>query len=268
MYRIATFWPFTATSCWLPVKRRYFRLTFGHVRSRDVISCHVTASSCELQPCRKWNVHYMQGFGLLQPLFCDFRSNNVTFVSLTATWGHVTSFSATWLPPPASYSIVGSEMYSIREFWPSRATSRWLLVKWVPSGWLPVTWGHVTSFPVTWLPPPACYSLVGSEMYRIQKFLPSTGASRWLSVKWRHFRVTCAHLRSRDVISCLVSVSLSELVPCREWNVQYTRVFGFLQPLPGTSSQKTLLPGHFWSRKVTWRHFLSHDCLLLRATAL
>jgi len=30
----------------------------------------------------------------------------------------------------------------------------------------------------------------------------------------------------------------------------------------------TLLPGHFRSPEVTWRHFLSRDCLLLRATAL
>ena len=26
---------------------------FRHLRSRDVISYHVTASSCEIQPCRK-----------------------------------------------------------------------------------------------------------------------------------------------------------------------------------------------------------------------
>jgi len=30
----------------------------------------------------------------------------------------------------------------------------------------------------------------------------------------------------------------------------------------------TSLPGHFRSPEVTWRHFLSRDCLLLRATAL
>jgi len=34
-----------------------------------------------------------------------------------------------------------------------------------------------------------------------------------------------------------------------------------------TSGQMTLL-GHFRSPEVTWRHFLSRDCLLLRATAL
>jgi len=35
-----------------------------------------------------------------------------------------------------------------------------------------------------------------------------------------------------------------------------------------TSAQMTSLPGHFWSPEVTWRHFLSCDCLLMRATAL
>jgi len=34
-----------------------------------------------------------------------------------------------------------------------------------------------------------------------------------------------------------------------------------------TSAQMTSLPGHFRSPEVTWRDFLSHDCLLLRATA-
>jgi len=47
-------------------------ITSGHLRSRDVISCHVTASSCELQHCRKWNVLYSPVFGLLQPLPGDF----------------------------------------------------------------------------------------------------------------------------------------------------------------------------------------------------
>jgi len=89
----------------------------SHLRSRDVISCHVTASPCELQPCRKWNVQYTRVFGLLQPLPGDFRSNDVTSGSLPVTWGHMTSFSVPWLPPPASYSLVGSEMYSIREIW-------------------------------------------------------------------------------------------------------------------------------------------------------
>jgi len=35
-----------------------------------------------------------------------------------------------------------------------------------------------------------------------------------------------------------------------------------------TSGQLTSLLGHFRSPEVTWRHFLSRDCLLRRDTAL
>jgi len=265
----ASFRPSTATSRWLPVKWRHFRVTSGHLKPREVTSCLVTASSCELQLCRKWNVQYSPVFGLLQPLPGDFWSYDVT------------------------------------------------------SGSLPVTWGHVTSFPVMWLPPPANYSLVGSEMYSILQFSAFYSHSRWLPVKWHHFRVTFGHLRSRDIIFCHVTSSSCELQPCRKLNVQYTLVFGVLRPLPNefrsndttsgslavtwghvtsfpvtwlpppasyslvgsemcsirqfsvfyshfqvTSGQMTSLPGHFRSPHVTWRHFLSRDCLLLRATAL
>jgi len=101
-------------SRWLPAKWRHFWVTSGHLRSRDIISCHVTASYCELQPCRKWNVQYTRVFGLLQALPGGFRSNDVSSESLPVTWGHVT-FPVTWLPPTASYSLVRSEMYSICE---------------------------------------------------------------------------------------------------------------------------------------------------------
>jgi len=184
----------------------------GHLRSHNVNSCHVTASSCELQPRRNWNVPYTRAFGLLQPLPGDIQSNDVTFGSLPVTWGHVT-FPVMWLPPSASYSLVGSEMYSMRVF---------CLVEPLPGvfrsndltyGSLPVTWGHVTSFPVTWLPPPASYNLEGSDRYHIREF----------SAFSSHFQVT--------------------------------------------SSQMTSLQGHFPWLEVTWRHFLSRDCLL-RATAL
>jgi len=111
----ASFWLSTATSRWHPVKWRHFRITSGHLRLRDIISCHVSASSCGLQAGRKWNVRYTPVFGLLQPLPGDFRSNDATSGSPPVTWGHVTSFPVTWLPPRASYSLVGSEMYSIRQ---------------------------------------------------------------------------------------------------------------------------------------------------------
>jgi len=189
----------------------------GHFRSPAVAWRHFlwrAASSCELHPCRKWNIQYTPVFGLLQTVPGDFRWNVVT------------------------------------------------------SGALPVPWGHVTSFPVTWLPPPASCSLVGSEMYGIPSCRPSTSTSRWLPVKWRHFRVTPCHLRSRDVNSCHVTASLLRAILFWRWNVEYTPVYGFLQPLPGDLRSNDVTSG--WL-SVTWGHvrsFVSCDCIPLRAAAL
>ena len=47
------------------------RVTSDHVGSRG-ISCDVSASSCERQPCRKANAPKTRVFGLLQPLPGDF----------------------------------------------------------------------------------------------------------------------------------------------------------------------------------------------------
>jgi len=179
----------------LPGDFRSPEVTWGH-------SCHVTASPCELQPCRKWNVRYMPVFVPLQPLPGDFHSNDLTSGSLPGTRGQVTSFPVTWLTPPASYSLVGIEMYSIRQY--------------------SALYSH---FQVT-------------------------------SVKWRHFRGASGPLRSRDVISRQVTTSHYELQPCRKWNVRYTPVFGILQPLPGTSGQMTSLPGQFRVPEDKWRRFL------------
>ena len=63
----------------------HFWVTSDHVRARDVISCNMTATSCELQPCRSSNVHKTQVFNLLQPLPGDFRSNDVIFGPLLVT---------------------------------------------------------------------------------------------------------------------------------------------------------------------------------------
>jgi len=60
-------------------------VTSGHVRSRDVICCHLNATSCKLLLCSSWNLHKMQVFGLLEPLPGDFRSNDVTSRSLPVT---------------------------------------------------------------------------------------------------------------------------------------------------------------------------------------
>ena len=60
----------------------------GYLRSRDVISCHVTAPSHGLQPCWSANVHKNPVFGLLKPLPGDFQSNYVASGSLLVTWSH------------------------------------------------------------------------------------------------------------------------------------------------------------------------------------
>ena len=135
------------------------------------------------------------------------------------------------------------------------------------NSWVGVTLGLVT-FPVTWLPLSASYSLVGSEMYSRCHFRHPTAASRLLPVKRRHFRVSSGHLWSRDVISCHGTASFCELQHCRKWNVQYMPVLGPHSHFQVTCGQMTPLPGHFRSPEVTWRHFLSHNYLLLWATAL
>jgi len=63
-------------------------VTYGHLRSREVISGQLNPSYPKLQPCRKWNAHYARVFGLLQTLPGDFRSN-VTSGSLPVTWDDV-----------------------------------------------------------------------------------------------------------------------------------------------------------------------------------
>jgi len=80
----STYRPSTATSWWLPVKWRLVRVISGHVRSRDVIFRHVTATLFELQPCRSSNVPKTQLISLLQPL-------GVSFGQMTSLPGHFRS---------------------------------------------------------------------------------------------------------------------------------------------------------------------------------
>jgi len=122
---------------------------FQCLRSRDVIFFRVTPSYCELRPCKEWNVQCTWVLGLLQPLPGDFRSNDVTSGSLPVTWRRE-SFLIAWLPPTASYGLVGSEMYSIREF--SAFYSHFQIpVKWRPFLVTFVYLSFVTSFPAAWL---------------------------------------------------------------------------------------------------------------------
>jgi len=84
---------------------------FCHVRSQDMFSSHVTATSCMLQPCRNSNVPKTWLRGLLHLLPGDFQSNDVTSESLPVRSGHVTGFSLTRLPPAAGFSPVGVQTH-------------------------------------------------------------------------------------------------------------------------------------------------------------
>jgi len=205
----ASFLPSTAPSRWLPVKSRHFRVTFGHLRSCDVIFTHVTASSCELQPCRKWNVQYSQ-------LSAFYSHTKVTSSQMTSLAGHFRSPEVTWrfLPRAAS----SCELHPCRK-WNVQYTPVFSLPQPLPGdfhsndftlGSLPVNWGHATAFPVTWLPPPAIYSLVWSEMYSIRRFSAfhshlqvssvqmTSFSGHFLSpeVKWCHLSGDCLFLRA------------------------------------------------------------------------
>jgi len=124
------------------VKWRHFRVISGHVRSRDVISCHVTATTCELHHCRSLNAPKTRVVGLLQPPPYNFRSNDVTSGSFPGTWGHVTSFPVTWLPPPASYSPVGANVRETCVFHILQSLPIDIRPNDITSGSLPVKWGH------------------------------------------------------------------------------------------------------------------------------
>jgi len=153
-------------------------------------------------------------------------------------------------------------MYSIREI---LAFYSHFLVTSGQVTLLPVTWRHVTPFPVTWLPPPARYSLVGTEMYSVREFLAFNNQFRWLPVKWRHFRVTFGHLRSHDVIFCHVTAFYRELQFCRTWNVQYTRVWfstATSRWLPVKSRLSRVTFGHLRSCDVFYCYMTASSCEL------
>jgi len=79
----------------------------GNFWSPEITWRHFLLRDCILlraKPCRKWNVHYTQVFGLSLPLPGYIRWNDVTSWSLPVSWNHVMPFSVTWLPPTASYS--------------------------------------------------------------------------------------------------------------------------------------------------------------------
>jgi len=296
------------------------RVTSVHLRSSD-ISCYVTATSFELQPCRKSNEQYTPVFGLLQPLPGDFRSNDVTSGSLPVTWGDVTSFchvtaSSCEVQPCRKWNARYAPVFSLLQplqvtsgqmtslpghFRSSEVTSRLFLScdcllpnlqtcrKWntlympvfgllqplpgdfrsndVTSRPLPVTWGHLLSFPVTWRPPPASYCFVRRQTHCICQFSAFYSHFALISGQMTSPPGHFGQLRSRDVIYCHVIASSCELTPCRSPTPSIHQFSAFYSHFEVTSGQMTLLPGHFWSPEDTYRRFLSRNCLLLRNTA-
>jgi len=93
----SSFRPSTATSRLSLEKGRHFQVSYGHVRSCDVIFCHVTAI-CEFQTSRSWNKPKTQDLA-----FCSHfqvTSGQMTtlpycFCSLPVTWHHFLSLTAT-----------------------------------------------------------------------------------------------------------------------------------------------------------------------------
>jgi len=91
----------------------------------------------------------------------------------------------------------------------------------VTSGQMMSLPGHFRSFEVTsrHLLSPDCLLLRATALLEAKctkyEFWLSTLTSRWLSIKWHHFRVSSGHLRSHDVISCLVTASSCKLQRCR-----------------------------------------------------
>jgi len=178
----------------------YLWVTSCHLRSRDVIFCNVTASFCQLQPCRKQNVQYSKflaffsHFLVIPVKLRHFRSPEVT-------WHHFLSRDYLLLPAIAlqeeKCTVYGS-------FWNSTTTSRWLPVE---CCYFRVTSGHLMSFLFTWMHLPATYSNVESDMYSIREFLPFyshflmtygqmtslLGHFRSPEVTWRHF-LSCNYL--------------------------------------------------------------------------
>jgi len=131
-------------------------------------------------------------------LFSAFHSRfQVTSGQMTSLPGHFRSLDVTCLPPPASYNLVESEMYSRGQFSAFNRRSQ-------------VTFGQMTSLPGHFRSPevtsrhflsrdcfiPASYSLVGSKMYSISEF----------STFYSHFQVTSGlvtalvgHFRSPEI---------------------------------------------------------------------
>jgi len=107
-----SYWPSTATSRRLTVKWDHFRVTSGHLRSLTSFPIRW------LLHCASYSLVESEMYSVLEslPIYSHFQVTSDQFTSLPITWGHVTSFPATWLPPPVSYCLLKIEMCSISEF--------------------------------------------------------------------------------------------------------------------------------------------------------
>jgi len=151
--------------------------------------------------------------------------------------------------------------------WPSIGTFRWLPVQWRH---FRVTSGHlrshdVISYRVTVsfceLQPCRKWNVECTRVFGLLQPFPGDLQSN--DVTSESLSVTIGHVPSFPVTwQPPVSYGLvgSEIYRVREFWAFYSH---FLV----TFGQMTSLQGHFRSPEVTWRHFLSCDCLLLRATA-
>jgi len=209
--KTSSFRPSTATSRWLPVKWRLFWVTSGRVRSRDVISCHIKPSSCELQHCRKPNAPNIQLFGLLS----HFHMTSSQMTSLQVTSGHVRSHDVVcghMMLRFACYSLLGSQMYRTPDF--SAFYSHFGQIISLPGYFRlrEVAWCHFRSLDGLLLRATALEKVKSKKK---SSFGPSTATSRWLSAN-DNFRVTSGHVRLHDVISSHMTAFSCELQPCRK----------------------------------------------------
>jgi len=187
-------------------------------------------------------------------LFSAFHSRfHVTSGQMTSLPGHFRSPDVTCLPPPASYSLVESEMYNIRQFSAFHRCCQ-------------VTSGQITSLPSHFRSPevtshhflsrdcliPASYCLVGSEIYSIREFSAFYShfqvTSNQMTSLAGHFRppeITSRHFLSRD---CFIPASYS-LVGSEMYSIR--ELSAFYSPFQVTSGQMTALANHFRSPEIT-----------------
>jgi len=179
---------------------------------------------------------------------------------LPVKWRHFRSREVTW-QTPASCSPARAQSTQNSTYMPLQPLPGDFRSNDVTSGSLPVTWGHVTSFHVTWLPPPASYSPVKAQTCPKHDTLSVIEVTTGKSCHFRSHEV-------RDVISCHVRATPASYSPVGAQTYPKLDLYTFYSHFQVTCGQMTSLPGHFRSREVTWRHFLSRDGHLLQVTAL